>query len=313
MQIDSFCSCYIFSADTTPDDTIGEAKMYDRQGDPTCPVQSFKKYLTKLHPDIDCLWQRPLETFDQNAAIWYCKIPLGKNTLGSMMADISDVGGLSRRYTNHCIRATSITSLDRAGFEARHIMRASGHKSESSIRSYSKRLTEEKQRTMSDTLGNVLNSTTPSIQPYPELSEHEILSLFQDENMFMELEAPHNSNNTVVSQAQDINNSINTITTPQPPVLQYNNSLYNASTVATPQPSSSVLQNNNSLYNAGTVATPQPSVIQNMLNPVANMSTNNTYLNAPQIFNPMSMSAPRPSYFNINPNISNCTVHFHMK
>jgi hypothetical protein len=35
-------------------------------------------------------------------------------------------------------RATTITLLDGEGFEARHIMAISGHKSESSIRSYSR-------------------------------------------------------------------------------------------------------------------------------------------------------------------------------
>jgi hypothetical protein len=42
--------------------------------------------------------------------------------------------------------------LDNAGFEARHIMRTSGHKSESSIRSYSYRLTDKKKREIAGTL-----------------------------------------------------------------------------------------------------------------------------------------------------------------
>ena len=51
------------------------------------------------------------------------------------------------------IRATAVTVLDHSNFEARHIMRVSGHKSEARIRSYSRRLSENKQREISETLG----------------------------------------------------------------------------------------------------------------------------------------------------------------
>ncbi|WAR18438.1 hypothetical protein MAR_000276, partial [Mya arenaria] len=59
-------------------------------------------------------------------------------------------------FTNHCIRATSISELDRNGIEARHLVRVSGHKSEMSIRSYSRRLCDEKQQQISDTLAKDL-------------------------------------------------------------------------------------------------------------------------------------------------------------
>ena len=58
-------------------------------------------------------------------------------------------------YTNHSIisiRATAVTVLGHSNFEARHIMRVTGHKSEASIRSYSRRLSENKQREISETL-----------------------------------------------------------------------------------------------------------------------------------------------------------------
>ena len=63
---------------STPDDTVGEGRMYTRQGDPMCPVSSFKKYLGKLHPDIDKLWQRPLESYEENQCVWYYKNAHGK-------------------------------------------------------------------------------------------------------------------------------------------------------------------------------------------------------------------------------------------
>jgi integrase len=67
--------------------------------------------------------------------ICFDKAPLGKNTLGDKMKNLLN---LSKLYTNHSLRATTITLLDNKGFEARHIMSISGHKNKSSIRSYSR-------------------------------------------------------------------------------------------------------------------------------------------------------------------------------
>ena len=73
-----------------------------------------------------------------------------------MMPEISIKAKLSQRYANHSVRATSISAMDNAGVEARHIM--SGNRSESSIRSYSKRLSENKQREISDSLNSALQT-----------------------------------------------------------------------------------------------------------------------------------------------------------
>jgi len=50
--------------------------MYARPQDPMCPVQSFVKSLTKLHPDLKCLWQRPPDRFKPLYGVWYAKVPL---------------------------------------------------------------------------------------------------------------------------------------------------------------------------------------------------------------------------------------------
>ena len=84
-------------------------------GNRNCPVQSFLKYLSKLHKETTALWQRPLDSFCPEEETWYCKSPLGKNTLADMMSKISRQGQLSQRYTNHSIRSTAITKLDEAG------------------------------------------------------------------------------------------------------------------------------------------------------------------------------------------------------
>ena len=120
-----------------------------RKNPASFPVKAFELYLSKLNPSLDSLWQRPkaFDNFNEFYSVWYCNAPLGKNTLGSLMKTISVEYKLSKVYTNHCIRSTAVSVLDNINnFEARHIMRVSGHKSGTSIRSYSRQLTECKQR-----------------------------------------------------------------------------------------------------------------------------------------------------------------------
>jgi integrase len=139
---------------TSDHDNSGEGRMY-ATGGKFCPVLSYEKYISKL-TDIEELWQRPLDSYIPSDQVWYCKAPVGKNTLNTFMARMSKTAGLSYTYTNHCIRATCITILDDAGIEARHIMRVSGHRNESSIRSYSTRLSEDRKRSISATISKRL-------------------------------------------------------------------------------------------------------------------------------------------------------------
>ena len=144
-----------------PDDSTGEGRMYERKDSPFCPVKAFELYLSKLNPNLPYLWQRPKpkENFKETDEVWYRNAPVGKNTLGTLMKRISEDLELSQTYTNHCIRTTAVSLLDECNFEARHIMRVSGHKSESSIRSYSRRLSETKQKQISDSLASACFST----------------------------------------------------------------------------------------------------------------------------------------------------------
>ena len=49
------------------------------------------------------------------------KSPLGVNHLGTMMERISKRLNLSKKFTNHSVRAMTITNLSEAGLEARHM------------------------------------------------------------------------------------------------------------------------------------------------------------------------------------------------
>ena len=77
---------------------------------------------------------------------------VGQRTLGDKMKKLSIEAKLSCVYTNHSIRATTITILDECSYKARHIMALSGHPNESSIRSYASQTSLSTKRKMSETL-----------------------------------------------------------------------------------------------------------------------------------------------------------------
>jgi len=79
-------------------------------------------------------------------------MPLGKNTLAHMLKTICNQAGVMTDYSNHSIRATSITVLDVRKFSNRDIMSVSGHKSESSLKSYTSRVSTERKHEMSNAL-----------------------------------------------------------------------------------------------------------------------------------------------------------------
>lgn len=120
-----------------------------------CPVRSLKFYLSKLHPDSDAFFQRPKILHDKNVAIWYCKQAVGRNSIGNYMSTISVKAGLKTRYTNHCIRATTVTRLRDGGIDPHDIVAVTGHRCIASIASYSK-TNLQKRREMSHTLSKVL-------------------------------------------------------------------------------------------------------------------------------------------------------------
>ena len=118
-------------------------------GEGVCPFTSFMKYLAKLNPQCESFFQRPKAARSlDNPDIWYDNMVIGIHTLGNKMK-ILKKKCLSREYTNHCLRATSITLLD--CFEARHVMTVSGHTSAASITNYA-RTWDDKRREMADTI-----------------------------------------------------------------------------------------------------------------------------------------------------------------
>ncbi|VDI18352.1 Hypothetical predicted protein [Mytilus galloprovincialis] len=110
-----------------------DQRMYGNNRD-TCPVISLDLYLSKLSPKCDALFQQPLQYPKQTC--WYAAQPMGKNKVAGMMARISKTAGLSKRYTNHYIKATVAIGLKKAGVDLLSIMSVTGHRNVKSLDSY---------------------------------------------------------------------------------------------------------------------------------------------------------------------------------
>ena len=113
-------------------------------------MQIFKLYTSKLNPKCDSLWQKARSiTLHYNEPIWFEPRVVGHDTLERFMKlSICKNIKLDGTYTNHSIRATVISMLDRAGFKGRHIIQLSSHKSESTIKEYSTKCPDNKQKEM---------------------------------------------------------------------------------------------------------------------------------------------------------------------
>ena len=112
-----------------------------------------------MNDKLDKLWQKPRQGqifyLDEE---WYEPRPVGHEPLERFMKYLNKDANLSTNiYTNHSIRATCIGTLDKGGFEARHITAVSGHKSEATVRTYSTKCPENKKKEMANALADSIN------------------------------------------------------------------------------------------------------------------------------------------------------------
>ena len=70
------------------------------------------------------------------------------------MSRLSAEADLSRRYTNHCIRATVASNLCEAGVSNQGIMSVTGHRNVQSLNSYIKKSDKERRTTSGILAGN---------------------------------------------------------------------------------------------------------------------------------------------------------------
>ena len=129
-----------------------QARMYAVDNHKNCPVKTMRLYLSKIPTSCKTLFPKPKK--DTSNEWYYPKQCVGKTLLGTMMVQISNDAGLSKKYTNHCIRSTAVTNLRDDGFERNEVCAITGHKSEKSIERYDRNLRKRSLRKLSTSLGN---------------------------------------------------------------------------------------------------------------------------------------------------------------
>ena len=130
-----------------------------------CPLASFKFYLSKLNESCEAFFQRPRSKKWEASPSWYENSPVGFNTLAKMMSIISDAADLSIRYTNHSIRATTVTMLRSCNVDPTDIIGVTGHRNVQSLAHYCQGPGAETRAFMSNTLAQ---ASIPLSEPCEE-------------------------------------------------------------------------------------------------------------------------------------------------
>ncbi|XP_044055796.1 uncharacterized protein LOC122877795 isoform X2 [Siniperca chuatsi] len=86
-------------------------RMYETDTE-QCPYASFVRYVSKRNPLCRAFFQRPRDHCCASDVTWYENKAIGKNLLGTRMQMLSRAAKLSKTYTNHCIGAVSIATLN---------------------------------------------------------------------------------------------------------------------------------------------------------------------------------------------------------
>ncbi|MEO0685302.1 MAG: tyrosine-type recombinase/integrase [Cyanobacteria bacterium J06649_11] len=110
--------------------------MYEVGSSSICPVKLYEFYTEKLHPDNPNWFAKSKKSFVKGDQTWYTNEVIGKNLLVNIMKQISNKAGLSKTYTNHCVRASTVTNLYQAGIDTQQICSITKHKNESTLSHY---------------------------------------------------------------------------------------------------------------------------------------------------------------------------------
>ena len=139
--------------------------MYETESD-TDGYRALSLNISKLNLKCEALFQLPRRDWNEEVVhnIWYQNRPLGVNTPGSMMKEISIKAMLFKVYTNHCVRATAITLWYEAGLSdrERHICHIWGQRNPSSLQHYNSSPSSTHLRKGSLVLSSALQGSSPT-------------------------------------------------------------------------------------------------------------------------------------------------------
>lgn len=105
----SRCALWTKKRPAAEEDTL--PRMYET-GTELCPYASFVRYASKRNRSCRAFFQRPRDHCCASDVTWYENKAIGKNLLGTRMQTLSRSAKLSKTYTNHCIGAVSIATLN---------------------------------------------------------------------------------------------------------------------------------------------------------------------------------------------------------
>ena len=98
-------------------EALGEGSIYEVSCCPKCPVQNCLLRVSVFNPKQKIFWQNPKASIKESDKIWFQTMALGVKSLSNLMLELYD---LSRRCTNHSLRAMSTQTLNDADVESRH-------------------------------------------------------------------------------------------------------------------------------------------------------------------------------------------------
>ena len=148
-----------------------DIRMYEVDTNPLDPLRAFELYAEKLDPHNPVLFPKTKKVFSNEE--WYTKEFIGKNTLVNIMKQISKKAGLSKIYTNHCVRASTVMHLYHAGVDTQQICSIDKHKSESTLSHFISPVSDEQKRKSSKILSRSLLPTTSASSSSSSIVEEE--------------------------------------------------------------------------------------------------------------------------------------------
>lgn len=152
------------------------AILMEQPNSPRCPVKSFKLYLSKL-THLPDLFQQPNPKFRLVTDRWYKASPVGINQIGKFLSEISYFAGLEKRYTNHCMRNTTVNAMKKKNRSVPDMAFVLKHKSYQSLQSYINTPTLEEKQAISDELFDFTHTEEPSRDNAPPTPKKSKLSL----------------------------------------------------------------------------------------------------------------------------------------
>lgn len=133
-------------------------------------IEIYLKLLSQGTPDSDNLFPRPLSN-KNNKLIFSRSQVRGEHWLGDFMKTLSKKLKLSKMYTNHCIRCTTITIGKEKGLTNQEIALLTGHKDAASIDGYDRPSDSRKRR-----IASVLSNNEPNNQKRHEDEPEETIT-----------------------------------------------------------------------------------------------------------------------------------------